>query len=172
MVGVPQRRTNLARNIGIGATLVVVLGAGVFFGVSHLRGNANSATTTDPTKTGCPSAAAVPQWPQAANKTVTFQNVGQTINASVGDIIEFDLSTTIPDSNYRSRWSLVAPAARNVQGMNPGGYANSAQTACVWRFKVTGAGQDVFTFYRQVLCHPGQLCPPIMIDFRFPLQAQ
>ena len=172
LADVPKRRTSLARNIGIGITLVVVLGAGVFFGISHLRGNVSSATTTDPAKTGCPSTAAVPQWPQAANQTIISQQVGQTINASVGDIIEFDLATSIPNSNYHSRWNLDVPAAHNVQAMSPGGYANSAHTACVWRFKVTGAGQDILTFFRQVLCQSGQLCPPVMIEFRFPLQVQ
>jgi hypothetical protein len=153
----PAPATRPTRTIVISAVAGVVLVVGIITAIvlpGRLRASASSAS--DPTKTGCPSAAAVPQWPNAANETVHEGDVNTTTNAAVNDTIEFDLPSGF-------RWN-VESTSRALQALTPAGYYNPTGALCIWRFKATTSGQAVVKFSRQPLCGKGSICPPIIVS--------
>ena len=159
----PMRRALIA------GAAIVVLGIGGFlayFIPTHLT-NASAGAASDPTKTGCPSAAAPPHW-ATATTTVTDKQEGMTIQAHVGDTVDF----VLPANKFT--WTYVAATDRAVQVQSPGGYYDPARTACVWRLKPSATGTNILTFQRRMLCppHATLICSDIVISWRYVLNTQ
>lgn len=152
-------RSKAPRVVAIGAVAVVIALSVLLAVVLPGRLNGTTSAASDPTKTGCPSAAAAPHWPQAANETLTQTVLNQNTSAAVGDTLEFDLPTGF-------RWNLES-APRTMQTLAPAGYYDPTLKDCVWRLKATSAGQSEVTFTRQPLCLKNTLCPPIIINYTF-----
>ncbi|MBA3827207.1 MAG: hypothetical protein H0X24_25350, partial [Ktedonobacterales bacterium] len=129
--------------------------------------SSTAGTASDPQKTGCPSASARPGW-SAANTIVTEGQEGTTIQAHVGDTIDFRLSA------QKFSWNYVPSADRSVAAQTPAGYYDPGLNDCVWRLKATAAGQTIVAFDRRMLCppHTSHICSDIVISWRYVLNTQ
>ncbi len=151
--------------IALTGAVMLVLAAGIFLGISlPTHPHSSAAGTPSQAVTGCPSSAAAPANPPAPNETIQEADGNRTTQANVGDIV----SVNLPSSS-QFHWTYQTAPLTGLQLLSPAGYYDAAHQACVWNFKVNGAGQNVLAFVRQPTCAKGKLCSPIEIYFRFAL---
>jgi len=163
---VPATRGPRRALIAGAATAVVAVGGLLAYLIPNHGGSA-SGTKSDPNKTGCPSASAPPQW-SAAKVTVTEGQANATIPVHVGDTVDFRLPA------QKFSWDYVPGTERTVTAQSPVGYYDPSLNDCIWRLKVTTAGQSLVTFNRRMLCppHSSLICSDIVISWRYLLNAQ
>ncbi len=130
-------------------------------------GSTGSTPTAAPTPVkgygtshGCPSDMVVSATPAKANVVIKPANTSNTITAHVGDVIEVRLP-------FGHKWGGPNSSPSNLQLQSPAGYAWTAESVCVWRFKATGSGSTQIDFSSQPLCKAGQMCPMYILELSF-----
>ena len=134
-------------------------------------GSAPSSTPTPPvvqgygTSNGCPSDTVVNTAPSKPDVTVTLTNTNTTINAQVGNVIEFDLP-------FGRAWGSPIASPGVLQLQTPAGYAWSASKVCVWRFTAQSTGTTHVDFSARALCKKGGFCPEYVMEITFDIAVK
>jgi predicted small secreted protein len=133
----------------------------------------NSPTPTPPptvvqgygTANGCPSDTVVNTAPSRPDVIVKLTDVNTTINAQVGNVIEFDLP-------FGRAWGAPSTSPDVLQLQTPAGYAWPAGKVCVWRFTAQSTGTAHVDFSARALCKKGQFCPQYIIEITFAIAVK
>ena len=117
------------------------------------------------TSNGCPSNAVVSTAPSKPDITVNLANNGTTINAQVGNVIEFDLP-------FGRAWAGPSSSSGMLVLQMPAGYAWQANKVCVWRFTVQGTGTTQVAFSARPMCKKGEFCSQLVQDVPFTISVK
>ncbi len=120
---------------------------------------ANSQTpgaVSTPNPLGCPSNTTVSASPPA-DVVADVTHRQDPVEAQVGNVIELRLA-------FGQRWSGPQNAPAGLELQTPGGYADQADKACVWRFVARQAGTFNLDFEARALCKQGEMCAMYIID--------
>jgi predicted small secreted protein len=117
------------------------------------------------TANGCPSDAVVSTAPSKPDVVVKLTDSSTTINAHVGNVIEFDLP-------FGRAWAGPSSSPGVLALQTPAGYAWSANKVCVWRFTVMGAGITQVDFSARPMCKKGEFCSQLVQDVPFTISVK
>ena len=117
------------------------------------------------TANGCPSNAVVSTAPSKPDITVKPIDSRGTINAHVGNVIEFDLP-------FGLMWGGPNTSLGVLALQTPAGYPWQASKACVWRFTAQGTGTTQVNFSARALCKKGEFCPQYVTDMSFTVSVK
>lgn len=141
-------------------------------GTNTGTGTGNAPSTPPPTAVqgygtanGCPSNTAVTTAPSKPDIMVKLTDNGTTINAHVGNVIEFDLP-------FGRAWAGPSASLGVLELQTPAGYAWQANKACVWRFTAQGTGTTQVGFSARALCKKGEFCSQLIQDVPFTISVK
>lgn len=117
------------------------------------------------TANGCPSDTVVSTAPSRPDVTVKLTDKNTTINAHVGNMIEFDLP-------FGLAWGAPNTSPSVLQLQTPAGYAWPTSKACVWRFTAQSSGTTHVNFPARALCKKGEFCPQYVMDISFAIAVK
>jgi hypothetical protein len=117
------------------------------------------------TSNGCPSDAVVSTAPSKPDVTVKPTDHSSTINAHVGNVIEFDLP-------FGLAWAGPSTSLGVLELQTPAGYAWPANKVCVWRFTAQSTGTTQVNFSARPMCKKGLFCPQYMLDAPFTISVK
>ena len=117
------------------------------------------------TSNGCPSDTVITTAPSKPDVTVKLTDAHTTVNAHVGNVIEFDMP-------FGLTWGAPTTSPGVLQLQTPAGYAWSASKACVWRFTAQSSGTTHVNFPARALCKKGQFCPQYVMDVAFSISVK
>jgi hypothetical protein len=154
------------------ALVLSACGASSTGGSGSTGSTPTSAPTAAPTPVkgygtahGCPSDMVVSGAPSNANVVIKPANSTGTVTAHVGDVIEVRLP-------FGHKWGGPNSSPSKLQMQSPAGYASTADSACVWRFTATSAGNTSIDFISQPLCKAGQMCPMYILRVAFAVNVK
>ncbi len=117
------------------------------------------------TANGCPSNAVVSTTPSKPDVIVKPTDSKSTINANVGNVIEFDLP-------FGLMWGGPNTSLGGLSLQTPAGYAWQANKACIWRFTAQGTGMTHVDFSARALCKKGEFCPEYVTEMSFTVSVK
>ncbi len=117
------------------------------------------------TANGCPSDTVISTAPSKPDVTVKLTDNGTTVNAHVGNVIEFDLP-------FGRAWGGPTTSLGVLELQTPAGYAWQANKVCVWRFTAQGTGTTRVDFSARALCKKGEFCPQFLQDVPFTISVK
>jgi predicted small secreted protein len=117
------------------------------------------------TANGCPNNAVVSTAPSKPNVTVKPTDATHTINAQVGNVIEFDMP-------FGLMWGGPSTSLGGLALQTPAGYAWQTSKACVWRFTAQGTGTTRVDFSARALCKKGGFCPQYITEMSFTVSVK
>ncbi len=158
-----QTRKGAITAVSAAIVAAAVIVSGVIF-IGHTHNSTTAATTGGNTLTGCPGAAAQPNWPSNAALTIVPAEANAIKSIAIGS----DLEVVLPANAV---WKFNHQNG-SLKMLQPAGYYDSTRSACIWRFTAQSAGQSQLYFTRQMLCKPGNVCSGIIILYTFTIQAQ
>jgi len=139
-------------------------------GTNTGTGTGNAPSTPTPvqsygTTNGCPSNVVISTAPSKPDVTVKPTDTIHTINAHVGNVIEFDLP-------FGLMWGGPNTSLGVLALQTPAGYAWQASKACVWRFTAQGIGTTQVDFSARALCKKGGFCPQYVTEMSFTISVK
>ena len=167
------RRKSLPLIVSLFIAVVFLLAAcGKNAGTGTGSTGSTSSSTPPPTvvqgygtANGCPSDTVVNTAPSKPDVTVKLTDTNTTINANVGNVIEFDLP-------FGRAWEGPTTSSGVLSLQTPAGYAWSAGKVCVWRFTAQSTGTAHVNFPARALCKKGQFCPEYVMDIGFAIAVK
>ena len=117
------------------------------------------------TANGCPSNAVVSTAPSKPDIIVKPTDSKSTINAHVGNVIEFNLP-------FGLMWGGPNTSLGVLALQTPAGYAWQANKVCVWRFTAQGTGTTQVDFSARALCKKGEFCSQLIQDVPFTISVK
>lgn len=147
----------------------ILAACGFNSGTSTASGGSTSTPTTvalTPTVTtvtgygtmqGCPSDYIVSNLSKANVVATLTDKAGSTVVAHTGDVIELR-------APFGEKWEGPQSSIGNLTLLNPSGFAQKTDKACVWRFNAQSAGTTQLDFTNRPMCKRGAMCALIIVD--------